>query len=145
MYTESMQQVFGSADADMSSGGDTLLFAPAIPVEIVEFGYIITTGLADAAGGMVIKCDKRPTAGSATDQGDGDLGSVTFTAAQVALATAGTKIGCRLKSPQTVMPGEQASVDITTFPDSGAGIPYIVFRNKPTYRDNDDTLVLAED
>jgi len=141
MYTSPMKKEQFAADADMSGTGDQGTFTPVFPSEIVEFGYIITTAVVDAAGGLVLKCDVRPVAGSDTDRTDGTGGTLTLTAAQANALTAGKVMRSRPNQPITVMPGQQAVLELTTAPDSGAGIPFIVYREKPAYRDAVETVV----
>lgn len=137
-----LKEVF-SADADMSGTGDQGTFTPAYPCEIVGFGYVITTAVVDAAGGLVLKADKRPTAGSDTSRGDGDCGTLTLTSAQANALTAGKTMLCRPTQPTRVQPGEQVVLDLTTAPDSGAGLPFVIFKHSPTTDDTDITVVTA--
>lgn len=145
MYQESMQKEIFASDADMSGTGDQGTFTPAVPVEIIEFGYIITTVVVDAAGGLVLKADRRITAGSDTGRTDGTGGTLTLTSAQANALVAGYVMRCRPASPITINAGEQIVLELTTAPDSGAGLPFIVYRNKPTYRDaaTAETIVLV--
>lgn len=139
-YEREIQKEIFSADADVSGTGDLGTFTPAFPCEVVGFGYIVTTAIVDAAGGLVMKADKRPTAGSDTNRGDGDAGVMTLTSAQ-ANAVAGKVLMCRPAQPLTVQPGEQVVIELTTAPDSGAALPFILYRHKPTIDDADITIV----
>lgn len=145
MYTADQAKEIFASDADMSGTGDQGTFTPAVPVEIVEFGYIITTVVVDAAGGLVLKADVRPTAGSDTSRTDGTAGTLTLTTAQCNALTAGRVMRSRPTSPLTVLSGQQVVLELTTAPDSGAGLPYIVYREKPAYRDvaTAETVVTA--
>lgn len=143
MYELDLQKEVFASDADMSGTGDQGTFTPAFPCEIVGFGYVITTVVVDAAGGLVLKADKRPTAGSDTSRGDGDVGTLTLTAAQASALTAGKVMLARPTSPVTVYPGEQVVLDLTTAPDSGAGLPFVIYRHKPKTDDTDITIVTA--
>lgn len=136
MYINDRQKEIATI-ADLSSTGDKVTFTPAFPSEIVEFGVIITTALVGT--GLVLKVDKRPTAGSDTGRGDGDLGTCTPGVA----AAAGAVIRSRPNNPGLVNPGQQAILELTTGGSSGAGIGFIVFREKPVYRDANETVVTA--
>lgn len=135
-------QVASATVSDVSSTGDKVTLTPGVPVEIVSFGVICTTVFV-AAGSMVWNCSKRPTAGSDTGRVSGSLGTMTLTATQAALA-AGSLARCRpdtksgafagpapAAANMTVLPGEQAVLDLTTGITSGAGIAFIEYRNLP--------------
>lgn len=141
MYTTAAQKETATL-ADASATGDKLTFTPAMPVEIVEFGIIVTTALVDAAGGLVLKADVRPTAGSDTSRTDGTAGTMTLTSTQ-ANRSAGQVVRSRPASPLTVLPGQQVILELTTAVDSGAGIAFIVFREKPQYRDAAESAVVT--
>lgn len=137
MYMQDSQSVQATI-ADMSSTGDKVTLTPAFPVEIVSIGAIITTVLVDAAGGMVMKLDKRITAGTDTGRTDGTLGTLTLTSAQANSLAAGDVTRSRpeitpsdtvpTESALVVLPGQQAILELTTAVDSGAGIGFIEFR-----------------
>jgi hypothetical protein len=144
----SHQHTMAGAAYDMAAAADTAcILTPILPVEIVSFGFIITTALVSATS-FVAKLDKRPAAGSDTDRGDGDLGTLTLTAAQIVLAA---EVGSVVRSQpdrletafaaaspgptegaMVVLPGEQAVVQVTTaLATSGQGIPFIEYRFLP--------------
>lgn len=131
------QQSVQATIADLSATGDKVTFTPVFPSEIVEFGVIITTVVVGT--GMIFKCDKRVTAGTDTGRGDGDLGTLTPAIA----AAVGTKQVSRPTNPGTVVPGQQAILELTTGATSGAGIGFITFREKPVYRDAVDNVKTA--
>jgi hypothetical protein len=142
-YSNNPLQSLQGADAACQTPADKLVLTPVFPIEVVEFGLVPTTSLADAAGGLVYKLDKRPTAGSDTDRGDGDIGILTLTAAQADALDAGTVAKCRMASPTVIYPGEQAVLELTTGVDSGAGVVFITFREY--FADDDaDEVVVAE-
>lgn len=143
MYELAIQKEVFASDADMSGTGDQGTFTPPFPCEIVGFGYVITTVVTDAAGGLVLKADKRPTAGSDSGRGDGDGGVLTLTNAQAILLTAGKVMLSRPNTPLIVYPGEQIVLDLTTAPDGGAGLPFILYKHKPRTDDTDITIVTA--
>lgn len=139
MYTENMQKETATI-ADLSAAADKLTFTPIVPCEIVEFGVIITTVVV-ASASTVFKLDKRPTAGSDTGRGDGDLGTGTFVSTLV--KTAGSVWRSRPTNPGVLLPGQQAILELTTGATSGAGIGFIVYRNKPVYRDAAEAAVVT--
>lgn len=124
--------------ADMSSTGDKVTLTPVVPVTVVSFGFIVTTAI---VGALVMKCDKRPTAGSDTGRGDGDLGTLTLSASQGGSLAAGDVARCRpaasssfgagpapTEAGNLVLPGEQAILELTTGATSGAAIGFIEFK-----------------
>lgn len=128
--------------SDASATGDKLTFTPAKAVEIVGFGIIVTTALVDAADGLVMKADIRPTAGSDSGRGDGDAGTMTLTAAQASKA-AGKVVRSRPTGPVVVYPGQQVVLELTTAIDSGAGIAFIEFRDAPKADQSNETVVTS--
>lgn len=128
--------------ADLSSASDWLTFTPAVPVEVEEFGVVVTTAMVDAAGGAVLKADVRPTAGSDTNRTDGTAGVMTLTSAQ-ANQVAGKVVRCRPTAPLTVYPGQQVVLQATTAVDSGAGIAFIVYREALKLDSSVETVVAA--
>jgi hypothetical protein len=129
--------------SDASATGDKLTFTPAKAVEVVGFGIIVTTALADAADGLVLKADIRPTAGSDSSRGDGDAGTLTLTQAQADGKAAGKVVRCRPTSHAVVYPGQQVVLDLTTAVDSGAGIAFIEFREAFKGDQSNETVVTA--
>jgi hypothetical protein len=133
---------------NMASAADTAcILTPVFPVEIISFGFIVTTALVSATE-FVAKLDLRPSAGSDTSRGDGDLGTLTLTAAQIVIATAvGSVVRSRpdtlstafvtaspgpVEGAMVVLPGQQAVIQVTTaLATSGQGIPFIEYRFLP--------------
>ena len=66
------------AQASMTVAADINTFTPARPVNIIRWG-VIADALIDVGAGMTIKADHRPTAGSDTGRGDGNVGDITVT------------------------------------------------------------------
>lgn len=142
MYSlDSMQGVVSSAAVALTSSADGLVITPGTPIEIIEFGYVITTAVSGGpTSGFVASLDKRITAASDTGRVSGALGTLTLTNAQVlASAAAGSVWSSRPAAPTTgegalvVLPGQQAVLKITTNLTGGAaagnGIQYIVYKN----------------
>lgn len=141
-YSERTKQKETASDTDVSSAADKLTFSPAVAAEILEFGYIVTTAFVDAAGGLVLKADIRPTAGSDSSRGDGDAGVMTLTSAQANKA-AGKVVRTRPASPAIVYPGQQVVLQLTTAADSGAGLAFIVWREAFKADQTAETVVAA--
>ena len=131
--------------ADLSAAGDKLVLSPAVPIEVLEFGFLLTAAVDDTAGdGMVAKLDKRPTAGSETGRGDGDAGVMTLTQAQADALEAGEVARSRPDSPALIYPGEEAVLQLTdAVAVSGTGIPFIVYREAHKSDRTTETVVSA--
>lgn len=96
----------------------------------IRAGFTLTTTVSSSAS-VVVKFDRRPTAGSDVSRGDGDVGTltiVTTTAAGYAAyentdyVAAGTG-----EWVATLDEGEQVVVQVSTASDSaGAGIPWLL-------------------
>lgn len=142
LYAKESNVEIGASDL-LTATGDGLVFTPGVPAEIISFGMIMTVGGDDSGGdGCVLKLDKRVTAGSDTGRGDGDLGTLTMTLAQVALAVAGSVIRARpntnedayagpgpVEASRKVMPGEQAVLQVTDVASTaGTGLPFIEWK-----------------
>lgn len=125
-----------SAQISVASTGDKFTFTPGNPVDIVRWG-IIADVLIDVGVGATVKADFRPTAGSDTGRGDGDVGSITTTvdiAQGDGLYTETVSPGQTGKTLQTfrVDPGEQVVFQVTDAADTaGTGHIFIEFRQMP--------------
>lgn len=126
MYTKPLQQSI-STSQNLNSTADIFTFSPSFPVDIFEFGVILTTGLT-ASDNLIIKADVRPTAGSDTDRGDGDAGTLTIAAGDSAAAGTGDIVISRPASPARVVPGQQVVLEVTNANTAGVGLPFINFR-----------------
>ncbi|WP_028316699.1 hypothetical protein [Desulfatibacillum aliphaticivorans] len=94
---------------------------------LMEVGMLVTETCGGATSTPVVKFDKRPTAGSDSGRGDGDLGVLnlsTTSAGKVMYDHAGR--GTRLEA------GEEIVVQLTTMADgtgaAGHGRPYVKVR-----------------
>ena len=133
---------------NMAAAADTAcILTPVFPVEIISFGFIVTTALISATA-FLASLDKRIAAGSDTGRGDGDLGTLSLTAAQIVIATAvGSVVRSRpdslaaafptvtpgpVEAAYVVLPGQQAVLQVNTaLATSGQGIPFIEYRAIP--------------
>ena len=151
MYTlDSLQGAVASASAvALTSSADGLVLTPGSPIEIIQFGYIMTTAVSGSpTSGFVASLDKRTLAGSDTGRVTGAYGTLTLTNAQViaaqTFAAANTSgpayVLCSRPAPPTtgegafvVLPGQQAVLKVTTAltggSAAGSGIQYIIYKN----------------
>jgi hypothetical protein len=107
MYTDNVHQHLMALDAAIDSTGDKGDWAPGFfPVEIIAVFAIITNTIG-ATG--VIKFDKRPTAGSDSSRGDGDIGILNLATTH----DAGEVVYYELTSRIKVSPGEEIVVEVT--------------------------------
>lgn len=124
------------AQFDVNTAADKVTFTIADDVEIVEIGLIIAG--ADA-GGATVKFDKRPTAGSDTSRGDGDIGEITIPAADSLGKVLYEKV-----SDTTVLRGEQIVVQVTAEGVTALNVvPYYKYVPIRTKRENQGSKVVA--
>ena len=125
MYNETLEkEVFSSQNL---TTGDVGTFTPTVPVEIVEFGVVVTTAFA-ASDNFILAADRRITAGSDTGRGDGDAGTLTIAAASTAAVVAGDVVISRPATKLLVYPGQQVVLEVTNGNASGVGLPFINYR-----------------
>jgi len=139
IFTQRRTQV--SAQINVNSTGDKMTFTPASPVNIVRWG-IIADALIDVGVGMTIKADHRPTAGSDTGRGDGDVGDITVTADIAAGKGAyteeiGTPAATAAQAKFEVDPGEQVVFQVTDAADTaGTGHIFVEYELIPFVGDS---------
>ena len=124
-----MQHIEATASVT-SSTADIDTFTPSFPVEIYEFGIVVTTSLT-ASDNLIIAADKRPTAGSDTGRGDGDIGTLTIAAADSDGVNAGDIIVCRPTTPVVLLPGEECVIEVTNATAAGGGFAFVNYRALP--------------
>lgn len=107
MYTQGGTFEFRMASAaDLNSLADVGRYSPGLsPVYVVGVVALITNDIA-AAG--VVKFDKRPTFGSDTGRGDGDVAVLNLTTAHT-----GGKAVYKLPTPVKISPGEEVVAEVT--------------------------------
>ncbi len=138
----------------VTATGDEVVFTPAAPVNIVRWGFIVTT-LLDVGAGATFAMDKRVTAGSDTGRVNGstDANGVD-TAGGTMTVTADKAVGTCIYhnvSPQfKVNPGEQAVIAVDNAADTGGdGIWFIEYEEEPFVATSlaaaDDRLTNAEE
>ena len=134
----------GAAQA-LTSATDIHIFTIPFRCKPIRAGFTITTTVSSYVS-AVVKFDRRPTAGSDTSRGNGDVGAltiVTTTAAGKAVyentdyVDAGT--GAWVASLDE---GEQVVVEVTTAATSaGAGVPWLLVEINPERPANNSAMV----
>lgn len=114
----------------LTSAADIHIFTIPFRCRPIRVGFSLTTTVSSSVS-AVVKFDKRPTAGSDSSRGDGDVGTLTIpTAAAAGKAyyentdykedATGAWVG-------TLNEGDQVVVQVTTASTSaGAGIPWLI-------------------
>lgn len=121
-------EVEGSASS-LTATADIFTFTPGEPVDIVGWGIIVTTA-SQVGTGMTVKGDKRPTAGSDTSRGDGDVGSLVVAAGEDKAAGKGWYK--RLTKPVELNPGQELVIEVTNAADTaGAGYAFVRYTPRP--------------
>lgn len=134
---ETLQQWVSSVDALDATGDAADTFKVTVPITVVAVGVIAT--VACTGTNAVVKFDKRPTAGSDTGRGDGDVGVVTL---PDPVAGAVTKNNI---TPQDFDPGDEIVPQVTTAATAGDGCHFIHYRQRHEVDGNltDVTIVTA--
>lgn len=134
MYSYDSQKELGASTA-LTGTGDLQTLTPAVCIEIISWGVIVTTALSGTP--MVLALDKRITAGSDTGRVD-DLAIMTLTSAQVTAAVAGFIVrnrpapGVTAEQAILIYPGQQAIIEqATAMGSAGNGLPFIEFKISP--------------
>ncbi len=139
-YIERHSEV--SSQQDLTATGDKFTFTPARPVNIIRWG-VIADALIDVGVGMTIKADFRPTAGSDTGRGDGNVGDITVTAdiAQGKGAYTEEVSGAGTKQKFQVDPGEQVVFQVTDAADTaGTGLIFVEYEEEGFQGDTNVTV-----
>ena len=125
------------------STGDKVIFSVPFKCEVVLVGVAVT-GASTHATGFVLKFDKRPTAGSNTGRGDGDIGVLSKTAST---NEQGKVLYERVGSTAPVMldEGDEVVAELTTaHGDSlSIGVPFVLVRQSPEDPRNNTAMVAA--
>lgn len=115
----------GGTAVSLTSTGDKFVFTPNVPIDIVEWGVVLTTAL-DATL-RTIALDKRVTAGSDSGRVNA-VGTTTISGS--AAVVAGKQLYARPTSPVQINPGEQAVIEVTDAAVAGAGVFYVKFQRR---------------
>lgn len=76
-YTHSKYEVVVATDASLASAADIGDWAPGYVPHYIRAAALVLTTSPDDAG--QVKVDKRPTSGSDTSRGDGDVAQIDYT------------------------------------------------------------------
>lgn len=76
-YTHSKQEIIVVKDASLASAADVGHWGPGAIPHVIRAVALVFTTAANATG--VLKIDKRPTAGSDSSRGDGDVAVLNYT------------------------------------------------------------------
>lgn len=120
---------------------DFVVFNPGLQkVEVLRAGAVVTEACAGATSTPIFKFDKRPTAGSDTGRGDGDVGTLTL-----GTTAAGKVMYTRPPDRVALEPGEEVVFEMTQRAD-GAGAaghvrPFLLVRPVPEEPGNLSSMV----
>lgn len=124
----------------LTNVGDAFKFSPTVPVDVVRWGFTVTT-TAQVGAGMAVTGDWRPTVGSDTNRVTGSvsggvdtgLGSITASAD----IAAGKMAYHECSSPFEVDPGEEVVLKVSNAADT-AGVArfFIEYIVKPFVGDS---------
>lgn len=137
----------GAAGAAQSLTSATDIHTFTIPFKCIPIraGFTLTTTVSSSVS-AVVKFDRRPTAGSDTNRGDGDVGAITIPTTAAAgkayyentdYVDAGTG-----EWVNALNEGDQVVVQVATASDSaGAGIPWLLVEINPEMPANNSQMV----
>lgn len=94
-------------DCDQSPA-DVAVFCIPCKCTVIQAGLVVTETCAGGSSTPAVKFDKRPTAGSNSDRGDGDIGDFAL-----GTTAAGKMMIDRVAEGQILEPGEQVVVQLT--------------------------------
>ncbi len=131
IYTVDYDDPLG-IDMDQAAG-DKAVFPVPQRCMVVYAGALVTEGCAGSTSTPVVKFDKRPTGGSDTDRGDGDIGELNLQT-----TPAGKLMVDQVAFGQELQPGEEVVVQLTT---AAVGTPTGHIRPVLMVKLADDTIV----
>ena len=121
MYTHGQHQEMVASNASLASAADIGDFAPGYMPFVIEAVALVFTTAANATG--AVKVDKRPTAGSDTSRGDGDIATLNYTTATGAVGKVVYIDGLNIK----IAPGEEAVFQVTNATPTAGNAHLILF------------------
>ena len=123
-----------------NSTADIATFPIPFKAKVVR-AYVIVNGSSSNATRFIIKFDKRPTAGSDTDRGDGDVGSLSKTAS---ISQQGKYLYEDPSSTVTVEEGDQVIAEVTTANGDACAVDVgILLERRPELAANNSSMVSA--
>jgi hypothetical protein len=130
----------GTAGIATNSTGDKWIFTIPFKCEVTRVACVVEGTSANATA-AVIKFDKRPTAGSDTGRGDGDVGVLSKTAS---VSQQGKMLYEDPTSRVTLDEGDQVVVEVTTADGAAnAMCPILYIREVPEVAGNNAAMVAA--
>lgn len=127
-YTHTQYEVVMGKDLSLASAADVADWAPGfVPHRIRAVALVFTTA-ANASG--TLKIDKRPTAGSDTSRGDGDVADIDYDATAGAQGLVVYQTGIDVK----VSPGEELVAQVTDATPT-AGNAHVVLFVEPMWEE----------
>lgn len=115
-YTNDFGEVVVAKDASLATAADIGDWAPGYFPAIIRAAAIVFTTAVNATG--QVKLDKRPTAGSDTSRGDGDVATLNYTTTTGAQG----KVVYKDKLDVAIAVGEEVVWQVTdATPTAGAG------------------------
>lgn len=123
-----LTQNSGETPIALTATGDDWDVTFAQPADIVRVGFIVTAAF-DSTANTVVAVDKRPTAGSDTGRGDGDIATIN-----IPDDTAAGTVWTVEVNPSSIQvdAGEQIVFQVTTAASSaGSGIYFVEYQPRP--------------
>lgn len=131
-------------DADQATGDFAFFFGGGVAMEVLAAGVVVTEDFGGDTSEGEFKFDKRPTAGSDSDRGDGDIGAINC-----AGATAGQVIYDKSAEGTELVPGNEVMFEMTQRSEgtSSAGHvrPFLLVKYKPELPVNLDNMEATAD
>ena len=141
-YKQFLYMVGGGAAGaaqSLASTADIHIFTIPCRAHIHRIQMAITTTISSSAS-VVVQWDKRPYAGSDTDRGTADVGTLTI----VTTTAAGIAVYEEPSTLITVNEGDQVVVQVSTAATStGAGVPMLVLEPAPERPANNSQMLAA--
>lgn len=135
-YPIGQREVQVAAAASLATAADIGNWGTGLEPYIIRGVSLIFTTAVDATGAL--KVDKRPTAGSDTGRGDGDVATINYTTVTGAQGKGVFKNGLSIK----VNPTEQVVFQVTdATPTAGAADLYLTIEPSPEEPANNTDLV----
>jgi hypothetical protein len=131
-------------DCDQAAA-DFAVFNPGLQkVEVIRAGAVVTETCAGETTTPIFKFDKRPTAGSDTDRGDGDIGYLDLDT-----TAAGKVIYDESGQGEIIEPGEEVVFEMTQRADgtgaAGHVRPFLLVRPVPEEPGNISSMVETDE
>ncbi len=120
-YGDQQVEHMMAKDASLASAADVADFAPGYQPVIIRAVALVFTTSVNATGAL--KIDKRPTAGSDTGRGDGDIATINYTT----VTGAQGKVVFKENIDVELKPSEEAVAQVTDATPSAGNAHIILF------------------